>query len=146
VAGAALLVAVFTWYIGHTRSKKSDQIRISREIWDHIDAEEKIIESWSQNDPSRSNLDMINALDSLVNELGLFVNFTKWGEIKDSTIRNYYRGRLLRIFKTAKFINKLTTKEHPEGKDYSGAEDLLRLIEDYHKVIGKTEAYRKEFV
>jgi hypothetical protein len=43
----ALLVSSFTFYLSYTRSKKSEQIRISREIWDRIDAQEDIIEKWT---------------------------------------------------------------------------------------------------
>jgi hypothetical protein len=33
----ALGVSVVQFYIGHTRAKKSEEIHISREIWDRID-------------------------------------------------------------------------------------------------------------
>lgn len=38
------MIAVVTFYIGHRRAKKSEEIRISR---DHVDAQEYTIEKWT---------------------------------------------------------------------------------------------------
>ena len=72
----ALLVTAFTFYISHTRSKKSEQVRNSREIWDRIESQEEIFETVSTADLG-SNADnrarMIKTLNSLQNELNYFV-------------------------------------------------------------------------
>jgi hypothetical protein len=145
VAPLALAVSVISLtisYISHARTKKSEEIRISREIWDRIDVHEGIIEKWTIEDQNReNNMKMINAIDSLINEMDYFVYLTENREIKDSIVREYYRKRLLPIFKTAQFINK----QHPGSKDYSGTQKILNLIEKYHKAIGKIEDYKKEF-
>jgi hypothetical protein len=142
VSVISLGISVVTFYINHTRTKKSEEIRMSREIWDRIDTHEDIIEKWTIGDRSvENNMEMINAMDSLANEMDYFVYLTENGEINDSVVREYYRKRLLPIFKTARFINK----QYPESKDYSGTQKILGLIEKYHKAIGKIEDYNKEF-
>jgi hypothetical protein len=143
VSITALGVSIVTFYIGHTRAKKSEEIRMSREIWDRIDAQEKIIEKWTVADRNtENNMKMINAMDSLTNEIDYFVYLVENGEINDSVVREYYRKRLLPIFMTAKFIDK----QNPESKDYSGTQKILELIKKYHKVTGKMEDYKKEFI
>ena len=42
----ALNVSIITFYIGHTQTKKSEQIRISRELWINIDSHEEFLEKW----------------------------------------------------------------------------------------------------
>src|SRR5689334_11928612 len=110
VAPLALAVSVISLtisYINYARTKKSEEIRISREIWDRIDAHEGIIEKWTIGDQNtENNMKMINAMDSLINEMDYFVYLTENREIKDSIVREYYRKRLLPIFRTAQFINK----------------------------------------
>lgn len=112
------------------------------EIWDRIETQEHIIEEWSVEDPvRRDGTKMIRALDSLKNELDYFVYLTEKGEIKDSVVREYYRKRLLNIFVTARFINK----QYPESQYYSGTQEILNLIEKYHKLTDKMKEYREEF-
>ena len=92
----ALVITAITFYIEHTRNKTSEEIRVSREIWDRIDTLEAIVEKWTIEDQSeRDDMGMIKARDSLINKLDYFVYLAKKGEIKDSTVREYYRKRLL---------------------------------------------------
>jgi hypothetical protein len=42
IAIIAVGVTAVLFYIGHTRCKKSEQIRVSREIWDRIVPHEEI--------------------------------------------------------------------------------------------------------
>ena len=66
----ALGVSAVTFYIGHTRDKKSEEIRISREIWERIDANYYIIEKWfrAKSDPKMYST-MVNTIDPLRNEI-----------------------------------------------------------------------------
>jgi hypothetical protein len=123
--------------LGHTRAKKSEEIRISREIWDRIDPQVRIIERWTG---SGDSLPPMNALDSLMNELDYFVYLTENGEIKDPTIREYYRKRLLPIFMTLK-----TVEAWNADSEYAVPYEILKLIEKYHDITGKMDEYRKEF-
>lgn len=149
VAVVALVVSTMSLmisYISHAGIKKSEEIRISREIWDRIDAHEGIIEKWMEmiitgDHNKEDNMKMINAMDSLTNEVDYFVYLTENREINDSVVRDYYRKRLLPIFRTAKSINK----QYPQSADYSGTQKILDLIQKYHKVIGKIGDYEKEF-
>jgi hypothetical protein len=136
-------VSICIFYVGHKRTKKSEEIHISREIWDRIDMYESIIEKWTVEDRSSENtLEMINAMDSLTNELGYFVYLMENREITNYVIREYYRKRLLPVFRTLKFIDK----QYPESKESSGTKKVYELIEKYHKVVGKREDYNTEFV
>jgi hypothetical protein len=51
---AALVISAITFYVDHTRSKKSEQFHFSREIWNQIDEQEKIIEKWTVADDVRN--------------------------------------------------------------------------------------------
>jgi hypothetical protein len=82
---------------------------------------------------NRDNMKMIKAMDSLINELDYFVYLIEKGEIKGSTLREYYRKRLVNIFSTAIFINKA----YPDSKGYSEIQKILHLIQKYHKITGK---------
>jgi len=82
LSGAALVVSIVTFYIGHRRTKKSEErakkseeICISRETWDRIKPQEDIIENWTriENPNDSQNMKMISAMNSLTNELGYFV-------------------------------------------------------------------------
>jgi trans-2-enoyl-CoA reductase len=145
LAVAALAVSVISLGVSYTtlrRTKKSEEIRISREIWDRIDAHEGIIEKWTLGDHSdEDNRKAIGAIDSLINEMDYFVYLTENREIEDPVVRDYYRKRLIPIFRTAKFIDK----QDPQSTNHSGTQKILGLIEKYHKVIGKTRDYEKEF-
>ena len=82
----------------------------------------------------------INAMDSLINELDYFVYLTENGEIRDFTIREYYRKRLLPIFMTIKYVKEW----NPDYED-TRSQEILNLIEKYHMITGKMDEYRKEF-
>ena len=126
VAIIALAVPAILYFIGHTRSKKSEQIRISREVWSNIDAQETILEKMTMENLSSSSdsrMKMIKTVDSLINELEYFVFLTK-SEMKDASVREYYRKRLLPISRTIKFINK----QHPESKESGTQKILLKNI------------------
>jgi hypothetical protein len=121
----SLLISTVIFYINHTRTKKSEEIRLSREIWDRIDAREDIIEKWTVGDQSNeSTMNMINAMDSLTNEINYFVYLMENGEINKSVVREYYRKRLLHIFRTAKFINK----QKPGAREHCGTQKILDII------------------
>jgi hypothetical protein len=142
VSLTALGISIVTFYIGHTRAKKSEEIHISREIWDRIDRPERIIEHWTMDDHSSGDsLPPMNTMDSLMKELDYFVYLTENGEIKDPTIREYYRKRLLPIFMTVK-----TVEAWNADPEYAIHYEILKLIEKYHDITGKMDEYRKEFI
>jgi hypothetical protein len=137
----ALGVSFFAFYIPHRRAKKSEGIRVSREIWDRIDRQERFIENWTMQDHSSGDsLPPMKAMDSLMNELNYFVYLTENGEIKDATIREYYRKRLLPIFMTVK-----TVEDWNPDYEYAIPYEIVKLIEKYHNITGKMDVYRKEF-
>jgi hypothetical protein len=136
---------IVTFYIGHTRSKKSEQIRVSREIWDRIDAQEEIFEKMTMEDMSSSidnRMKLIKAIDSLTNELDYFVYLVEKDDIKNSIVREYYRKRLVPIFRTAKFIDE----KYPDTGDYSRTKEILDRIAKYHKITHKMKEYKEEFI
>jgi hypothetical protein len=142
LAIVALGVSTSLFYVGHTRSKKSDQIRISRDIWDRIETQEHIIEGWTVEDPVlRDGMKVVRAMDSLKNELDYFVYLIEEDEIKEPYITEYYRKKLFEIYATMSSINK----KYPDAKQYSGTREILDLIERYHGLTGKMKEYKEEF-
>jgi hypothetical protein len=142
LAISALVVSMSLFYVGHTRSKKSDQIRISREIWDRIENQEHIIEGWTIEDPvSRDEMKVVRAMNSLKNEMGYFVNLIEEGEIKEAFITEHYRKKLFDIYGTMHYINK----QYPDAKQYSATQEILDLIRRYHDLTGKMKEYKEEF-
>jgi hypothetical protein len=141
---AALVISAITFYVGHTRSKKSEQFRFSREIWDRIDEQEKIVEKWTVADDisrERERLNMGESMESLKTELDYFVYLAEKGEIEDTVVSEYYRKRLFRIYATIRWINK----QYPHAQKHSKTQDILDLIEKYHKLMNKMKEYRDEF-
>lgn len=85
---------------------------------------------------------MIKTIDSLRNELNYFVYLEEKGEIKDPIVTEYYRKRLLPIYRTVKFIEK----KYPGTGEYSGTGKIVDIIEKYHQITRKTKEYEAEFV
>jgi hypothetical protein len=56
---------------------------------------------------SDNRMRMRKAMDSLTNELDYFVYLAEKGEIKDSIVLEYYRKRLIPIFGTNIYIQKI---------------------------------------
>jgi hypothetical protein len=90
VAIAALVVSVLLsaiiFHLGLTRSKKSEQIRIAREIWDRIYPEYRIVARWilkknGDQQSKESRVKLREALRSLRNELDDFVYLIENDEI-----------------------------------------------------------------
>lgn len=141
LAIAAVVTSVSLFNVGHTRSKKSDQIRISREIWDRIETQENIIEGWTTEDPVlRDGMEVVRAMDSLKTSWNILYIINQ-GEIRELFITEYYQKKLLDIYATMHFINK----KYPDTKQYSRTWEILYLIERYHKLTGKMKEYEEEF-
>jgi hypothetical protein len=72
VSLTALGISVVTFYIGHTRAKKSEEIHISREIWDRIDLQQRIVEKWTEEDHSSSHDCSPPPIDAMDLSLAIF--------------------------------------------------------------------------
>jgi hypothetical protein len=71
VSVVAIVVSLVLFYIGQKRSKKTEQVRICREIWSGIGTKNRLIHEWPLGDTDRIRLK--RALDSLKNDLGYYV-------------------------------------------------------------------------
>ena len=81
----AVIVSVTTFSIGYMRSKKSERIRVSRDLWESIRTQNRIIDEWSSKMDANPP-ELTKALDSLKSDLGYFVYLIEKGEIKESSI------------------------------------------------------------
>jgi hypothetical protein len=137
---AGLLVAAITFYIGHTRGKKSEQLHISREIWDAMYAQQDSISILLKEDDPDYIKKIVLAINRLRDQLGYFVYLTEKGEINDPVVREYYRKQL-------RHTNGLAILMFANDKlnDFDGPQDILNLIRKYHVLTCEMEAYVKEF-
>jgi hypothetical protein len=101
VAIIALVVSVvlsaILFYFGHTRSKKSEQIRIGRETWDRIEPQYRIVYDWNlkkneDQQTKESRKELRRALRSLRNELDDLVYLVENNEIRETSIHEHYRA------------------------------------------------------
>ena len=143
LAVAAVIVSVALFSIGYTRSKKSEQIRISRDLWDGIRTQSRIIHEWPlKNDSTpQSRMDLIRTLDSLENDLRYFVYLIKKKEIKEPIIKEYYQKQLRDVDVDANV--KLIGRQHPEMKRYT--QEIIDLIKEYDSLAGKKRKYKIGF-
>jgi hypothetical protein len=88
VSVAAIVVSLGLFRIGHRRTKKTEQVRICREIWSGIGTQNRFIHDWplGNNDQPSNRIKLKAAMDSLKNDLGYFVFFVQKGEIDDPDV------------------------------------------------------------
>lgn len=143
LAAAAAIVSGLTFYFGYARNKKSEQIRISRDLWDGIRTQNRFIHQWplTTKDPhsADSRMELINALESLKDDLDYFVYLMREGEIEAPIIRQYYR-RQLRDAKIH-FNVKMIETQHSEMQKYT--KKVLDLIEEYYLLTGKPDEHKE---
>ena len=142
-AAAAVIVSVALFYFGHRRSKKSEQIRISRDLWQDIRTQNRFIHEWPlKNDQSADSLmKLISALESLEDDLRYFVHLIEIEEIKEPIILEYYGIQLhaVKVYSNVEFIGK----QHPMMKEYTWG--ILGLIKEYHSLLAKKKKYKISF-
>jgi hypothetical protein len=106
-----LLVTAITFYIGHTRGKKSEQLHI-RDIWDDMYAQQdsilKLLKE-EDNDPDYIKK-IVLAINRLSDQLGYFVYLTEMGEINDPYVREYYRKKLVEIGRLVRVMSETNDK------------------------------------
>jgi len=131
------------FYLGHTRSKKSEQIRIGRECWDRIEPKYHAVRDWTLKNEDRqsseSREELRRALRLLRNELEYLVYLIENGEIRETFIREYYRKRLFDI----QYIAKRIGRRNPDNS-YPGTKQVLDLVKKYHELTGKLKEYEAQ--
>jgi hypothetical protein len=139
------VVSALLFYYGHTRGKKSEQIRIGREIWDRIETQYQIIKDWilereAVHHEPQSRKELRRAIRSLRNELRYFVYLTEEGEMKERLVLEYYRERMSEVQNNVRFINKL----YADIRSYPEMQEILDLVKKYHILIGKIKEYEAQ--
>jgi len=126
IAALAVIVSVLSW----TRSRKSEQVRISKEIWDDIGPRIRAIHEWPFERGEPDFIKLKREMDFVKNDLGYFVFFVEKGEIRDRDILEYYNDRMNDVDKNMQRImnNYLITKEWEEVKE------ILEFIKKYFKL------------
>jgi hypothetical protein len=142
---ASAVVPALLFYFGHTRSKKSEQIRISREIWDRIETQYHIIKTWTLlKEPVRQSMEsrigLKRARGTLRNELGYLVRLVEEDEIQEPFIFEYYQEKLFDIH----FIAKSIGKWYADIRGYREMQEILELVKKYHELTDKIKEYEAE--
>jgi hypothetical protein len=136
---AGLLVTAITFYIGHTRGKKSEQFHVSRELWDDMYAKQDSFTVLRDDDPDFT-MKAVFAINRIVDQLGYFVYLTEKGQIDDPIVREYYRKQLIHTNEVA-----ILMSENDKLARHPGPQKIFDLIRKYHVLTGKMDAYKKEF-
>src|SRR5215216_7754138 len=148
LAAAALIVSVVLFIIGHKRSKKSEQVRISRYIWESIRIQYRIIHEWPMKDNATlqsedsqkiadSQMEVRRALYLLNDDLSYFVYLVDKGEIVDSSILEYYRKQLSHVHVDVNHIMSW----YPHVKEYRPSHEIIEHIKKYDSLLGKKKKY-----
>jgi hypothetical protein len=134
LSAIAIGVSGVSFYFGYRRSKKSEQVHISREIWNEILKQNRLIHRWPIAGAGDRNL-LKRYMDSLIIDLDYFVFFVKEGEISERKILQYYRKRVIDIKAN---INEVYSYEaYEDVKDFNETKEILGLIEKYNKLTDK---------
>lgn len=135
VGAIALIVSVVTFYISHTRTSRSEQIKTSRYLWERIDVKfDKIrenaeIKGWDKSGHIDTPLKIVWPV---ADEIDYFAYLILHREIKDKVVLDYYKTRL------SDYIVSILKYNTPPDNRY-------QLYEDYRyfdKLITKWEISR----
>jgi hypothetical protein len=136
IAAAAVFTIGLNWHYHSTqekRSRKYEQVRISREIWVEVLKQNRLIHEWPlDNTDSLGNIDykkLKREMDSVKNDLDYFVYFFEKGEITEPDILGYYRKRVVDIRNNIGLITKQGVYSHVKGWDET--KEILGGIERY---------------
>jgi hypothetical protein len=92
LAVIALVLSYHNFYVTHTRTSQSEQIKTSRDVWVRINEKyDPIIEIMRSEDKSRFTDDRWKMLRPLAWDIDYFAFLIITGEIKDKTLVSYYR-------------------------------------------------------
>ena len=136
------IAAFIVQYFSHKRSERSEQISLSRDIWDRIENQYTIIKVWTLlketvRQSKESRIDLKRALGALKNELGYFVTLVEKGEIKELFILEYYQKKLFDIH----FIAKSIGRWYADIRSYPEMREILDLVKRYHELTGMIKEY-----
>jgi hypothetical protein len=145
VSVAAIVVSLVLFRIGQTSTKKTEQVRICREIWEGIETQNHNLRDWvalevTTRQSRESRMKLKKALDKLRNELSYLVKLVEIGEMKELFILDYYQDKLLGIHSYVKGTGKL----YPDVGAYPETQEILNLIKKYHELTGKINEYEAQ--
>jgi hypothetical protein len=142
IAAAAVITIVTNWYYHRTqekRSRKYEQFRICREIWNEILKQNRFIHEWPI-EGANDRMKLKRYMELLKNDLDYFVFFVEKGELYEPSILQYYRKKVSSVKANVGEISKY----HPtyiDVKDYQETKDIMSLIDKYY---GLTARFKEE--
>jgi hypothetical protein len=129
-AAMALIVAVYTFYISHSHTPRSEQIKTSRDLWEHINEKydpirEKGSKDWPKDESG--NIDVPWPLfTSLFREIDYLAYLVLEKEIKDEVVINYYKHYLSDYIETILTDYASPNIRHDLYENYYYFERLVR--------------------
>jgi hypothetical protein len=141
LSAIAIFVSGLLFYFGYRRGKKSEQVRISREIWNEILKQNRFIHEWPIAEASE-RIKLKRYMDSLRNDLDYFVFFVKEGEISERKILQYYRKKVTDIKANINEIYK-SYPSYIDVKDFQETKEILGLIEKYNELTDNIKGGKK---
>jgi hypothetical protein len=107
LAFVALIASPLIFWFGYIRSRKSEQIKIAREVIDRIDVKSRRL---SQTSPDKEEIksiksthDVITIIYDLLSEIEYFGYLLRIHEIRDENILKYYIPRVSWVFEVLGF-------------------------------------------
>lgn len=147
----ALIASPLIFYFGYSRTRKSEQIKMAREIKDRINLKiESLSEFRNKNlnllykresesveertERLRKGISFLTETGSVLNEIYYFSWFIKNREINDKTLISYYEsgitGAIVPVIGICKALEE-TLEPHRSGPVYFEGIDLLPIFKSY---------------
>jgi hypothetical protein len=127
IAGiAALISSALIFYFGYSRTRKSEQIKISREVTDRIDVKSRRLTEIARFKTKEDVIPTLNATDDLLSEIEYFGYLLWIREIRDENILIYCIPRINQEFRSV----ELSLRDLKELKNSS--------VFDKNSIIDKT--------
>jgi hypothetical protein len=126
----ALVLSTHNFYVNRTRTSRSEQIRISRDLWEHINEKydpirEKGTKGWPKDESG--NIDVPWPLfTSLFREIDYFAYLVLENEIKDEVVISYYKHYLSDYIETILTDYASPNIRHDLYENYYYFERLVR--------------------
>src|SRR5919106_3390043 len=129
---ASVTVPVIIFHFTQTRNKRSEQVRICREIWDGIGIQNRSIHDWPLLE-TEDRKPLKKYMEYLKNDLSYFVFFVEKGEIEDRNVLEYYRTRISEVERNIKKITSMGSA-YADIRNYEETKEIQRLVRKYFEL------------
>ena len=145
---AALISSALIFWFGYSRTRKSEQIKIARELTDRVTNKKQQFDDLLKRGPQDGEStdswlyswvsDIYKAIDPFMAEIEYFTNLVRQKEIEDSEVLPYHAMQMLnmlmdfkRSLKHVKISLEFDTKR---GIDTSGLESYQAYVDSYLEI------------